>query len=228
LLHNKEKLMTTRLHIPRTLAVLALAASAAAPALAGRPLAVDDAGTNATGEGHVEAWVARSDGATVINLSPAYAFADGLEVSATLSRDTTNKINGSGIGLKWLITPSKDSGCNFGASFGAARASGGGDSVNGGSITGLLSCNGTGLGNVHVNLGSVKVSGVSAATTWGIALEHEFGAVTPHIEWFGVEGSKPAVQIGARTDIAKNIQLDGTVGRADGTTLYSLGMKFKF
>jgi hypothetical protein len=71
LLHNKEKLMKTRLNISRTLAVLALAASAAAPALAGRPLAVDDAGTNATGEGHVEAWVARSDGATAVNVSPS-------------------------------------------------------------------------------------------------------------------------------------------------------------
>lgn len=201
---------------------------ASASSFAGRPLTVDDAGTNATGEGHVEVWVERVNGTTSVVAAPAYAFAEGLELSAALARETTHRLNGSVIQLKWLITPSKEDGCNVGTSFGGARTSGGGSSINASFLNGLLSCNGTALGNVHLNLGTVKPSGQSGAGTWGIALEREFGAVTPHIEWFGAEGSKPTVQIGARTDIAKTIQLDGTVGRTDGNTQYSLGLKFKF
>ena len=211
----------------RTLTLVGCAA-VTTTALAGRPLAVDDAGTNAKDEGHVEVWAARAGGATTLNVSPAYAFADGLELSALLARDQGNGVTGSALQLKWLLTPSQDKGCNLGASFGAARASGGGASANAGFITGLLSCNATALGNLHLNLGSLKTSGQSAVGTWGVAIEREFGAVTPHIEWFGSEGSKPTRQIGVRGDIVKDIQLDGTVGRSDGATLYSLGLKFKF
>ena len=211
----------------RHLSIVGLAAASSA-ALAGRPLSVDDAGTNAKGEGHVEVWAARAGGASSLSLSPAYAVADGLEIAALLARDSTNDISGSAVQLKWLFTPSQDKGCNVGASLGAARASGSGASANAGFITGLLSCNATALGNLHLNLGSLKTSGQSAVGTWGVAIEREYGAVTPHIEWFGAQGSKPSWQVGARGDIVKGIQLDGSVGRGEGVTLYSVGMKFKF
>ena len=203
-----------------------LASLAATSAFAGRPLTVDDAGTNARGEGHVEVWAARADGATTLNVAPAYALAEGLELSGALARDTANRINAGAIQLKWLITPSKNDACNFGASFGAARASGGGADAS--FLNGLLSCNRNALGSVHLNLGAVKTSGVSPVGTWGIAFEHGFRAVTTHIEWFGAEGSKPTLQIGARGDVAKTVQLDATVGRSAGVSLYSAGTKFKF
>ena len=211
----------------RTLAAVACVATGST-ALAGRPLVVDDAGTNAKGEGHVETWVARADGATTLNIAPAYAAAEGLELSAALSRDTTNKLTASGVGLKWLITPSKGDGCNFGATIAAAHARGNGASAHATALNGIASCNGTAAGNLHLNLGAVKPSGTSTVKTWGIALEREFDAMTSHIEWFGAEGNKPGLQIGARTDIAKGIQLDGTLGRSDGATLYSVGMKYRF
>jgi hypothetical protein len=177
-------------HIRRSLAAVA-AACAATSAQAGRPLTVDDAGTNAFGEGHLEVFAARAGRATTWNVSPAYAFADGLALSALLARQTTDNINGSAVQLKWLITPGQDSGCNLGVSFGGTRATGQGTSANAGFIIGLFSCHGTPAGSVHANLGSVKTSGVSAQGTWGIALERQFGAVTPHAEWFGAGGSKP-------------------------------------
>ncbi len=52
--------------------------------------------------------------------------------------------------------------------------------------------------------------------------------MTPHVEWFGAEGRKPTSQFGARGDIAQRMQLDGTVGRSDGVTLYSVGISLKF
>ena len=211
----------------RALALLGCAAIAGS-ALAGRPLAVDDAGTNALREGHVEVWAARSGGATLLNLSPAYAFGDGLELAALLARGAGNDLSASALQLKWLITPSRDEGCNFGASVGAGRASAGGARANSRFVNTLLSCNGVARGHLHLNLGAVKTSGQSTLGTWGLAFEREFGTVTPHIEWFGAQASKPTWQVGARGEVVKDIQLDGSVGRGDGVTLYSVGLKFKF
>ena len=197
------------------------------PAWPGRPLTVDDAGTNAKGEGHIEAWGARAEGHRSLNLSPAYAFAEGLEVVVLLARDTTDRITTTDAQLKWLITPSKERGCNAGAAFRAARATGHGTSDSAFFVNGLFSCH-AGPSHLHLNLGSAKMADASATATWGIAFERDAGAVTPHIEWFGAEGAKPTIQVGARGDVAKNLQLDGTLGRGDGQTLYSLGLKFKF
>ncbi len=204
-----------------------LLAGVSLPVLAGRPLTVDDAGTNAKGEGHIEVWTARGEGNRSLNLAPAYAIADGLELGALLARDTTNRITTAGAQLKWLVTPSEEQGCNAGVAFGAARATGGDASANAAFLNGLFSCN-AGPSHLHLNLGSTKVSDESAITTWGVAFERDAGAVTPHIEWFGAEGSKPTIQLGVRGDIAKGLQLDGTLGRNDDRTLYSVGVKFRF
>jgi hypothetical protein len=45
---------------------------------------------------------------------------------------------------------------------------------------------------------------------------------------FGFEDGDETVQLGLRGDIAKNIQLDGTIGRTSGVNLYSVGLRFKF
>ncbi len=218
----------TSCNLWRSLVIAPIAVALASPALAGRPLTVDDAGTNTGGEGHVEVWMARGQGARSVNISPAYALRDGIEISALLSRETPDKINTTALQLKYLFTPSKEDGCNFGAGLGLVRARSPVDSENGRFINGIASCNGTPLGNVHLNLGYTKPSSSTGLKNWGVALEREIGSVTPHIEYFGVERSKPVVQLGVRGDVVKNIQLDGTIGSSDGSTLYSIGMKFKF
>ncbi|TAG82009.1 MAG: hypothetical protein EAZ24_03950, partial [Burkholderiales bacterium] len=70
--------------------------------------------------------------------------------------------------------------------------------------------------------------GGSTVGTWGVALEHGFGAVAAHAEAFGERGSKATVQIGARSEIAPKLQLDGTIGTRDRRTLYSVGVKLQF
>jgi hypothetical protein len=212
----------------RNLLLAPIAIAVAFPALAGRPLTVDDAGTNAAGEGHVEVWWARAGAVRSQNTSPAFALRDGLEVSAQFSRETPDKIATTAVQLKYLFTPSKEDGCNVGTSLGLIRARAANDSENGKFINGIASCNGTPLGNVHVNVGYVKPSSVKGAKSWGVALEHEVGPVTPHIEYYGIERTKPVVQLGLRGDIAKNVQLDGTVGRSDRVTGYSVGVTFRF
>ncbi len=209
------------------LATLAIALSSAMAAHAGRPLAVDDANVNDKGAGHIEAWVARDTSkSNVLNLAPAYAPIDGLEISGVLSRDTTNRVNAQSLQAKWRITPSKEKGCNVAAVLGATHLSGGGGNAT--YLSGNLSCNGLGPVNVHANLGATKSKSASAIGTWGVAAELPMASWTPHVEVFGAEGSKATAQLGARTQLTKELQLDGNVARNDGQTAYSLGVKYQF
>jgi hypothetical protein len=210
-----------------TLIALGLAAIATS-SFAGRPLLIDDAGINDKGQGHVETWVARSGRVTFYNLSPAYAFWDNVELAAQLSRDSGNHFTSTSVQAKWVITPSQGNGCNVAASVGAQHAKTDYDSSNARYINGLLSCNGTALGSIHFNLGYTKPSGFSGDTSYGVALEKSFGTVTPHIEVLGSDSIDTSVNVGLRGDIAHNVQLDGSVGRFAGSTLYTLGLKFRF
>lgn len=194
-------------------------------ALAGRPLTVDDADVEKPGRGHIEAWAARAPGSTVYNLAPAYAPIEGLELGALLARDTSASMTLSGVQAKWLITPKQDNGCNTSGVLGWSHAIG---THNTASLNGLLSCNGVQRGSVHLNLGASKASSTAASLNWGVAYEREVGGVTPSIEWFGNQGAKPTVQAGLRGNIARNLQLDGSIGRRGGATLYSLGTERQF
>jgi hypothetical protein len=217
---------TLRRRPPVLLAAAALTLSAGA-ALAGRPLSVDDANVNDTGKGHLEAWVTRAEGVSLYSLAPAYAFSDGLELGGLVARESDSRLTVQALQLKWRITPSQDKGCNVGATVGLLRTRVAGQRDSGHYLTGLFSCNGVAGGSVHANLG-VSKGGGDSATVWGLAYERAFGAVTPHIEWFGSEGSKPTLAIGLRGQLTDAVQLDGSVGRSDGITVTTVGVKFTF
>jgi hypothetical protein len=199
-------------------------------AWAGRPLVVDDANTNDKGKGHVEAWMTRADGASLFSLSPAYAVADGVEIGGLLARESgSGGLRVSAAQVKWRLTPSQDNGCNVAAVLGVTQARAGGTSSNGSYLNALASCNRGDAGSYHANLGISKTNGGGgSAASWGIAYERGFGSVTPHIEWFGAEGSKPTLQAGLRGQLTESLQLDGSLGRSDGVTIYTLGVKFTF
>ena len=40
--------------------------------------------------------------------------------------------------------------------------------------------------------------------------------------------SKPIFNVGARMEVAKDLQIDGTVGRSNHETLFSVGLKLLF
>lgn len=196
-------------------------------AMAGRPLTVDDANTNDKGAGHVEMWAARESGhVNTFNVSPAYGVIDGLEIAAQFSRDRTTPATVSSLQAKWRITASEENGCNLGIVAGGARTRGLSGTTR--YVNGLVTCNGKGWGSMHINLGSVKPGEESSARTWGVAIEHEFSGVTPSLEWYGSQGQRPTVQLGLRGDVTKNVQIDGTIGRVDGETIYSVGLKLQF
>jgi hypothetical protein len=200
------------------------AALSAGSCLAGRPLTVDDANVNDVGAGHVEAWYERAAGANNWTVAPAYGLTEGVEIAAALARDSSNRVTSSALQAKFRITESRKDGCNFGATLGLAHTSGSGDTPY---LNGIFSCNMDG-GAAHLNLGANRPSGSGTLRTWGMAYEREFGALTAHVEYFGEQHSTPTLQFGLRSEVAKNIQLDGTLGRSGGESIYSLGLKFMF
>jgi hypothetical protein len=214
--------------VKRGLAAMALLAGLGwQAAWAGRPLAVEDAGVNDAGHGHLEAWAARgSGGAREWNLAPAYAPMAGLELAATLTRETREPLSSAALQAKWQLSPSRDAGCNAALVLGATRSRG--VPGNGHYLTGVLSCNALGPGSAHLNLGRAKDPGAASAATWGLAYELPVGGVTPHVEWFGRQGERATVQVGARADVATGVQLDASLGRGNGDTLLTLGFKLQF
>lgn len=208
----------------RPLVLIATLCAVSVPALAGRPLSVDDANTNDAGAGHVEFWVAHAPGSTVTVVAPAYAPVESIEFAVAYARARGDESGSGTVQAKWRITPAQEAGCNLGASLGLVRTGG----ADGHFVNALLSCNHQGAGSLHVNLGRSRAPAEHGVATWGAALEREFGAVTPHVEWFGSQHSRPTLQLGARGRVAQDWQLDGTVGRQGGRTLWSLGMKYQF
>lgn len=199
-----------------------------APAHAGRPLTVDDAGTNAQGQGHVEAWFGRMPGhSNTWNLSPAYAPAEGLEFSALVMRDGTQRADAQALQVKWLLNPQSDEGCNSAVVVGTAWARSSGAAQSTPYLNGLLSCR-SGSWAAHANLGSQKPQGQPTTPTWGLALEKALGKVTAHAEAFGERHGRPTRQVGLRGDLRPGLQLDGTLGRGQGFAVYSLGIKQSF
>ena len=194
--------------------------------LAGRPLSVDDANVNDVGAGHVEMWYARQPGYTnVWTVAPAYGIAKGIEIGVAVARDATNDSSTNSLQAKFRLTPSLEKGCNVGATVGASQANNGVENTP--FFNGLLSCNG-GFGSVHLNLGSNSPPKGPSLGTWGLALERELGSFTVHGETFGQENGSPTVQLGLRTELVKNVQIDGTAGRVNGESVLSVGLKFQF
>lgn len=214
------------LHRITLVAAATLCVIAATPAFAGRPLVVDDANINDAGNGHIEVWYARLPGSTnVWTIAPAYAPVDGIELAAALARDTTDKLNTSSVQAKFRLTPSRKDGCNFAATLGLSHANDGAGNVP--YVNGALTYN-HGESAFDLNLGAIRPDSGSTMRTWGIAWEHEFAEVTGHVEYFGQQQAKPTLQWGLRANVLKNLQLDGTVGRTDHDTVFSLGLKIMF
>lgn len=209
--------------LPRLVALACL--TSALPVFAGRPLTVDDANLNDKGHGHVEAWAARDAGkADVLNVAPAYSPWEAVELVAVLSRDRTASVTSTSLIGRFRITPPQPSGCNVLAALGHQHDSPGSNQP---FAYSAVTCNSGALA-LHVNLGAAKPSGASSFGTWGIALEHSAGRLTPHVEAFGQEHARPTFQVGARTEVAKGWQVDGSLGRTGGETLFSLGFKVQF
>ena len=166
---------------------------------------------------------ARSAGA--FYAAPAYVSTDGLELAALLARDASERHTLQGLQAKWQWNASQSQGCNAASSVAVLHRQGSnGNTV---ALNAIGSC-GADWGQVHANLGAQRAPGQSWRPTWGLALEKTWGAVTAHLEAFGERHAAPTAQIGARWEFPSQWQIDGTVGRQSGRTLFSVGTKRSF
>lgn len=211
-------------------AVLAALCMALPSAHAGRPLTVDDAGVDEVGQGHIEAWWEGQRGQRgTFYAAPAFTPIEGLELGALLARDMGERHTLQGLQAKWLWSPAQTDGCNAASTAGLThRRQPGGHS--GGSMVALnlIGTCAAPWGVANANLGTQRERGQSWRGTWGVSLEHSWGAITPHVEAFGVQRSAPVFQAGARWEWAPGRQLDATVGRQQGRTLLSVGFAVGF
>lgn len=197
------------------------------PAQAGRPLAVDDANVNDKGAGHVEIWVARdSDKINTWNVAPAFAPVEGVEVGVGYAKARKSGTAEQAIQAKWRITPSQENGCNVASTLGTVHEKNVGNSP---FLVGILTCN-SAAGAIHVNVTRHNPKDDKSFNSWGVAFERQMGSLTPHIEVFGDQGQKAALQMGAKTEIAPGLQLDGTIGRdrQNHANVFSIGLKQAF
>lgn len=193
---------------------------------AGRPLTVDDANTAEPGGGQLETWYARqSDRSKAWTTALGVGVWDGVELGAAYARNTTAGEDTTALQAKLRLTPSVEGGCNLGAVLGTAHTNRGVGRTN--YVNGLVTCNLESV-TLHGNLGANRGHGGPTLKTWGVAAEKAFGAVTAHLEYFGQQHGGPTLQAGLRTEIMKNLQLDGTLGRADGRAVFSIGLKLGF
>jgi len=207
-------------------ATLLLTCLGCGAAHAGRPLNVDDANVNDPGAGHVEIWYARQPGgANVWNTAPAYAPVQGLELSATVSRDRTDGLTTTSLQGKFQLTPPKPGGCHQAVVLGMGHPTGQRGVTP--YATGINSCE-LGPGAVHMNLGVNRAPGGPTSPTAGIAWEQALGLVTGNVEWLVQRNAKPTVALGLRTELMKDVQIDASIGRSGGDKLFSVGMKFQF
>ena len=196
------------------------------PSFAGRPLTVDDANVNDTGDGHVEAWWTRSpNGVRSWTVAPAYAPVDNIELGAGIAREQFSGIQTQNIQAKFRLSPTQENGCNFGVVAGYARVDGQSSQPY---VNGLFSCNHPRLGSLHTNLGALNFSSSQRVRTWGVAWERAYGEVTVHIEKFGMEHEKPTIAAGLRFNVMEDLQLDTSVGRANKNNIFTLGLKWMF
>lgn len=159
-----------------TIAALAFVSNSAC---AGRPLSIDDANIDDKGTGHIEAWVAREPGKSdVIYVAPAYSPWQVVELSGLPLRNRTDLISSVGALARAQVTEPKKSGCNFLVALGHQHFSPGGNLP---FAYTAATCNKNDF-TLHGNLGAAKPSRASSFGTWGVALEHDAGTFTAHVE----------------------------------------------
>jgi len=193
-------------------------------AVAGRPLLIDDAATNAAGHGHIESWYDTEE--RTFNVAPAFAPIDGLELGAVIAKSNSSGETSYSLQVKKLFTSPQENGCNTGGTLGRTSV----QNDNGYTLYGwgIVSCQSPQWGSVHLNLGWIKERYGSSQQLTGLAFEYPLENFTPNAEWLRIEGEKNTMAIGARTELFKDVQLDGSYRVQDKQNYWTLGIKWQF
>jgi hypothetical protein len=208
----------------------------APPVLAGRPLAVEDAGVNEVAQCQVESWFARTSGAGAsLLLAPACGILPGLELGLEVDvpRHTSTTDAGRGLALKWVPEWAQYGDWKLGAklSVGSEMPAGTGQwQAAPTSVLGIATYSINDQWTAHINLGlDVEHHPRDHKATAGVAL-----AWTPHERWLvfaeltGTEQQSATRGAGARFWLIPEVLgLDATVSKGNAvknSTSWTLGL----
>jgi len=219
----------------RPLVLATLLAFGSSPALAERPMAVDDAGTLERGGAKLEFGWSRDDAVRGYEGAAGFGPIDNVEVEVGFGRakdrdtDPDAKIRAVGAAVKWVPLQAESGlSAGFKYEYGRERVSGEGTS-RADSLAGLATWAFEQGPRVHVNLGRAWVRDDEDVNFWGVGLDvpitEQFDFV---IETFGEEHSGPDRQLGLRYTIAEGVKVSGAVGRGNDRTIANVGVAWEF
>lgn len=188
---------------------------------------LEDADVDDAGSAQVEAWHAReAGGSRSWTVAPSFTPWRGVELGLARSRDTTDRTDTTELQAKFGLPGRRpDGACRHAVVIGASHT--GGERGATYLVNGAASCD-AGPGTLHLNLGASRGRSGPTLPGAGVAWEHALGATTAHAEWLVQRHAKPTANLGLRREIAEGLQIDGSVGRSGGTTLFSLGLAYGF
>ncbi len=218
------------------LAVLAaLLGGVGTPALAERPMVVDDAGTLARGDAKLEFGWSKDDSVRGLEGAVGYGPIDNVEVELGFGRgkdrDPSPDANVRGIGaaVKWVPLQS-ETGLSAGLKYEYAREHVSGEGTEyANALLGLATWAFSAGPKVHVNLGRAWVRHGYNVNLWGVGAEFPLTEQFDFtLETFGEEHSGPDRQVGVRYEIAEGLKLSAAAGRGNGRNIANAGVAWEF
>lgn len=214
----------------------------ASPALAERPMSVDDAGTLEQGGAKLEFGWGRDDRVREFDVAAGFAPLPNLELEVGLARGRDHesspdtRLQGVGFAAKWVPLQA-ETGLSAGVKVEHARARaddrvGSRVTARGNAVSLLASWRFASEQVIHFNAGRewVRVQGdTEAANTWGLGFEQPLTERLQLVaEVFGAEESRPDRQIGLRYEIMDGLKVSAAVGRGSDRSIANAGISWEF
>lgn len=214
----------------------------AMPAVAERPMTVDDAGTLDPGAAKLELGWGRDDKAKGFDAAVGFGPVENVELELNFGHARDRSVNpdlherGVGAALKWVPLQA-ETGLSAGLKLEHARLRSdfgeeGRETIHASAATGLASWSFASGQKLHVNLGRewARIEhDTDPENTWGTGFEQPLGGgLTVTAEIFGAEHSRPDKQLGLRYEIADGLSLSGAVGRGNNRGFANAGVAWEF
>jgi hypothetical protein len=224
------------------LAAALFTAFTAHPALAERPMAVDDAGTLDRGGAKLEAGWSKDDRVRGWDIAAGFGPIDNVEMEIAFERardhatSPRTRLSGVGFAAKW-VPLQNETGLSAGLKFefGRGRADdrvGNKETARTRGLIGLASWNFESGQIVHLNLGREweRIDGdTEAVNVWGLGFEQPLAETLQlTLEIFGAEHSRPDRQVGLRWELVDGLKLSIAAGRGNGRSIANAGIAWEF
>lgn len=218
------------------------AAFAAQPAMAERPMAVDDAGTLDRGGAKLDFGWSKDDRVRGWDAAAGYGPIDNveLELAFEIARDhdtsPRTELSGVGFAAKW-VPLQQETGLSAGlkAEIGRARADdqlGNKETARTSALTGLASWTFEAGQIIHLNLGHEweRIDGdTEGLNVWGLGFDQPLSErVQLTLEVFGTEHGRPDKAVGLRWEIADGLKVSVAAGYGSSRSFANTGVAWEF